>query len=179
MNRFVMIGVLAALVAGCAGPKFAPPRYKAGATLAQLTTTNKVYLSRILDRLGEDNRKFIDPKFSTAAYLTDALQQELAATGLKPVEAPFAVGATFVAAQQTITDQANKQEAAVYIVGEVQWINSVKLTLDMKVYSPRGAVLFEKRGLCVMLNCNATPQVVTHMVMRQIVADPNFQKAIQ
>ena len=179
MNRLVIIVALASLVVGCAGPKFAPAKYESKGGIAQLSTTNTVYLSRIIDKLGEDNRKFINPTFSTTAYVTDALEQELAAAGVEPVETPFAIGPSFTAAQQTITDQANKQQRAAYIVGEVQWISYVKLTLDIKVYSPQGAVLFEKRGLCIMLDCGATPQIVTQMALRQIIADPNFQRAVQ
>ena len=136
--------------------------------------------------MGDDNRKFIDPTFSTTAYLTDALEQELIAAGVTPIRTPFAVGPGFIAAQQTITSQTNKQENAVYLVGEVRWFGPSKLTLDAKLYSPSGTILFEKRGLCIMLNMapngqmdkSVTSQKITNMALRQIIADPAFQKAI-
>ena len=184
MNRLTLsisLG-LALLTGGCAAPKFSPPKYRiarAGFSPIQLATANKVYVSPIMERLVEDNRRIIDPKFSTAAYLTDALEQELAAAGVTPLRTPFPVGPGFTAAQQTIAAQANPQEAARYVVGEVQWFGPTKLTLDTKLYSPSGGVLFEKRGLCIMLNTGATSQKITQMALRQILADPAFQKAVQ
>jgi len=182
MNRFTITMALAILMSGCAAPKFAAPKYQTNPAkfgVIQLITTNKVYVSPIIERLGEDNRKFIDPKFSTTAYLTDALEQELTIAGVTPLRTPFAVGPGFNAAQQAIATQSNKQEGAVYLISEVRFINFVKLTLDTKLYSPVGGVLFEKRGLCIMLNAGQTSQTITHMALRQIIADPVFQKALQ
>jgi hypothetical protein len=182
MTRLTVTLALAILMGGCASPKFAAPKYLANPARfgpIQLVTTNKVYVSRVIDRLGDDNRKFIDPKFSTTAYLTDALDQELTAAGVTPLATPFAVGPGFNAAQQTIAAQANKQEGAVYLISEVRWFGPVKLTLDAKLYSPSGTILFEKRGLCIMLNVRVDSQTITHMALRQIIADPAFQTALQ
>jgi hypothetical protein len=184
MNRvtLVVVMVLVSIVCGCSSPKFTAPRYKIdpnGIGVVHLNTPNKIYISPTIERLGEDNRKLIDPNFSTTAYLTDALEKELTAAGVTPLRTPFAVGPDFRAAQETIVSQANKQEGAVYLVSEVRWFGPVKLTLDAKLYSPSGTILFEKRGLCMILNTSVTSQKITNMALRQILADPAFQKAVQ
>ena len=183
MNRLILSFSLALtiLAGGCVEPKFAAPKYQtnpARFSPVRLATSNKFYLCPAIDGLGENNRRVIDPNFSTPAYLTDALEQELTAAGVTPLRAPFAVGPGFSAAQQTIAAQANQQEAAVYLVSQVQWFDAVRLTLDAKLYSPSGRILFEKRGLCIMLNAAATPQTITQMALRQIIADPAFHKAV-
>ena len=184
MNRLTVSGwlALAMLAGGCAGPKFAAPKYRAnraGFAAIHLAAPGKVYVSPVIERLGEDNRSILSPKFSTSAYLTDALEQELTAAGVTPLRTPFAVGPGFAAAQQTIAAQANPQEAAVYVISEVRWFGPVKVTLDAKLYSPSGRILFEKRGLCILLYAGATSQTMTQMALRQIIADPAFQKAVQ
>jgi hypothetical protein len=182
MKRFLGTLALAILLSGCAAPKFAVSPYHANPDrfgAIHLVASNKLCLSPVIERLDEDNRRFIDPKFSTSAYLTDALDQELTAAGVRPVRTPFAVGPGFDAARQAIAAQANKSEAAVYLVSEVRWFGPVKLTLDAKLFSPSGSVLFEKRGLCLMLNAQAGSQTVAYMALRQIIADPAFQKALQ
>jgi hypothetical protein len=174
--------VLAILAGGCAGPKFAAPKYHTNPSrfaALHLATPNKVYLSPVMDGLTENNRRLLNSKFSTSAYLTDALQQELTVAGLTPLPTPFAVGPNFSAAQRTISAQANQQEAAVYVISQVRWFDPVRITLDAKLLSPAGRILFEKRGLCVMLNAGANSQTVTQMALRQIIADPAFQQAVQ
>lgn len=182
-RHLVILFGLGILATGCATPqKFSAKTYRSESfNLApvRVVTGKKIYVCPVMERLSEANRKFMNPQFSGSGYLTDAFNQELAGVGLSPVAAPFPTGPGFDAARQAITTQASQQENAVYLVSELRWISHVRVTLDAKLYNPAGTVLYEKRGTCIRLGVPTTCQQVTKMALWQIIADPDFQKALQ
>lgn len=73
-------------------------------------------------------------------------------------------------------------------------ISQTRVAVDVNVYSASGEILFAKRGLCSLVDSVTagtmtrprrwlekpeTSQFATQMALRQIVADPAFQKALQ
>lgn len=73
-----------------------------------------------------------------------------------------------------------------------------RITVDVRVYSAKGETLFAKRGFCTLLDSimgggqmgshpwatastekSQTSQTVTQMALRQIIADPAFEKALE
>lgn len=216
------VGVLAVVILmnGCASeplPRFTLPRYQRApekfATL-QPAEGRKVYVSPIMVRLDPRNEQLLEPKFSVAAYLTDALEQELQAAGAAPQRATIEIGPALAGAGQAIRERAGGSAGAVFVTGEVSWFGPVdpynsefrssmdsksqifvaRITLDVKVYSAAGETLFAKRGLCSLVDTStcgqpskfrgwmdrpATSETATQMALRQIIADPAFQKALQ
>ncbi len=224
-----LAGILAVatLINGCkTGPRFALPPYQpASQSLAavQLAPARKVYLCPVIAGLDRSNARLLDPKFSVSEYLTDALQQELNAAGVKPELAQFKPGVALSGMSKTIARQAHRPANAVYVASEVSWFGPVdtfsahqsgmdaksetfqsRVTIDVAVYSASGELLFAKRGLCSLVDSTTREasssdngmkstrpkqwgwmekpqdsQTATQMALRQIIADPAFQKALQ
>ena len=169
---------------GCSTPSgYLPPRYEAAQNrfgAIKLTSTRKLYVCPAIDRLTPENREWLDAKFTAWEYATDAIEQELKASGLAPLRATLAFGPGFDSLQHILAERANKSEKAVYLGTELLWLSSNQWALDAKLFAPTGAVLFEKRGLCTIQGSDKVDaQRVTHMALRQILADPGFQKALQ
>jgi hypothetical protein len=206
------------LLAGCAIPKYAPPRYQAAQKrfgAIPLATTNKVYVCATIDSLTPANREWLDPKFTPWEHVTDAVEKELRASGLTPVRTSLAFGPGFDSLRQALAQKADPSEKAVYLGTELLWLSPHRWTLDAKLLAPSGAVLFEKRAICMVLGAdpdnmreaavicapvqqqqNQNPffapveeatdtnrasyvEEVTHMTLRQILADPKFKEALQ
>ncbi|MFZ4395135.1 MAG: hypothetical protein ACOYOU_05845 [Kiritimatiellia bacterium] len=207
------------LAAGCAMPKYAPPRYEAAQNRfgsIELVTTNRVYVCATIDSLTPENRDWLAPSFTPWEYVTDAVEKELMASGVTPIRAPLTFGPGFDDLQRTLAQKANQSEQAVYLGTELLWLSPHRWTLDARLFAPSGAVLFQKRGICMILgsgqdnlreaaiinapvqpqnqnqnsffapvdddsptNQAAYVQEVTHMTLRQILADPKFKEALQ
>ena len=171
------------LAAGCATEGYLPPRYQAAQNrfgAIRLTTTKKVYVCPTIDRLTPENRAWLDEKFTPWEHVTAAMEQELTASGLQPVRATLTFGPGFDSLQRSLADKANKNEKAVYLGTEILWLSANQWSLDARLFSPAGTVLFEKRGICAVFGTDKVDtQEVTHMALRQILADPGFQKALQ
>lgn len=180
---FLPLVAIMVLVSGCAARKYAPVRYQSsqdrfGAII--LPTTKIVYLCPTIDSLPPDCRNFLDPKFTPWEHATDAIEQELKASGINPVRPGFSFGPSFERLKQGIAEKANKTENAVYLGTELLWLTAWRWTLDAKLFSPTGDVLFEKRGTCVVFGLNKVDtQEITHMALRQILADPQFKMVLQ
>ncbi len=161
IGQFAGILAVATLINGCkTGPRFALPPYQpASQSLAavQLAPARKVYLCPVIARLDRSNARLLDPKFSVSEYLTDALQQELNAAGVKPEPAQFKPGAALSGMPKTIARQAHRPANAVYVASEVSWFGPVdmfsahqsgmdaksetfqsRVTIDVAVYSASG-----------------------------------------
>ena len=171
------------LAAGCASEGYAPPRYQAAQSrfgAIHLTTTKKVYVCPTMDRLTPENRAWLDAKVTAWEHATDAVEQELKASGLKPVRTTLAFGPGFDSLQQVLADKADKNEKAVYLGTALLWLSAHEWSMDARLFAPTGAVLFEKRGICAVFGSDKEDtQEITHMALRQILADPAFQKALQ
>lgn len=198
-----MLGVAWAVVAvalcgGCTTPQYAATPYKPNPDKygpISLTATKSVFLCPVIDHLGEDSRKALDPSFSVPAYIGDAVRQELTTAGSAPTAAPFAIGSSFAKVQDDIAQLSDKTKAAVYMAVQVVYFGPTKITIDTKMCSEKGQVLFEKRGLCCILDdpgdeqkasrkdraalSEARMQTITHMTVRQIINDPAFQGVLQ
>jgi hypothetical protein len=168
---------------GCASPKYAPQRYTAAQDrfgAITLSTTKKVYVCPTIDSLPSECRKCLDPKFTPWEHATDALEQELQASGLTPVRPDFAFGPSFEDLKEVVAEKARRSENAVYVGTELLWLSPERWTVDARLLSPAGDTLFEKRGTCVILGSGTLDaQEITHMALRQILADPNFNGALQ
>ena len=210
--------LLLLLTAGCAMPRFAPPRYEAAQDRfgpIRLATTNRVYVCATIDSLTPENRDWLEPSFTPWEHVTDAIEKELKASGITPVRTSLAFGPGFEDLQRALAQKANPNEKAVYLGTELLWLSPHRWTLDARLFAPSGAVLFQKRGICMLLgagpdnlreaesisapvqpqrqnqnsffvpvedaptNQAAFVQEVTHMTLRQILADPKFKEALQ
>ena len=200
---FLPLVAIIMLTGGCATPKYKAERYKAAQDrfgAITLPTEKKLYLCPAIDGLPPECRQCLDPKFTPWAYATDAIEQELKVSGIHPVRPEFASGPSFDSMKQVISEKANKSEKAVYLGIELLWLTQTQWSMDAKLFSPAGDVLFEKRGICVVFGLkkvdeqeakNMTAQQirersqkidtqeVAHMTIRQILADPAFKKALQ
>ena len=169
------------LAGGCETTGYAPQRYQAAQDrfgAIQLKTTRKVYVCPTIDSLTAENRARLDPKFTPWEHVTDAVEKELVASGLKPVRTTLAFGPGFDSLQRVLQEKASKSEKAVYLGIELLLLNANQWALDAKVFTPDGVVQFQKRSICVVYTEKVDTQEVTHMALRQILADPNFQTAL-
>jgi len=183
--RFLLpVIVIAMLCGGCVSqPKYIVERYQPAqdrfGTIA-LPTAKKVYLCPTIDSLPPECRRLLDPQFTPWTHATDAIEQELKTSGINPIRPDFAFGPGLDSLKQAISEKANKTENAVYLGAELLWLTAGRWTLDAKLFAPTGNLLFEKRGMCVVLGLEkADAQEVTHMVLRQILADPQFKQALK
>jgi len=79
------LGLLVTL-AGCVTPaKFSPAPYSVDPNRPYRLSSNRtVTVCPAFDRLTEEARAQLSPAFNSAAYLTDAVQKELTAAGIRP-----------------------------------------------------------------------------------------------
>ena len=175
--------LLLLLAAGCESTGYKPPRYQAAQNrfgVIKLTTTKKVYVCPTIDSLTQNNRAELDPSFTTWEHVTDAIEQELKASGITPVRPTLALGPGFDSLQRVLAEKANRAEKAVYLGTQLLWLSPQQWSMDARLFAPSGAVLFEKRAICAVLGTSKIDtQEITHMTLRQILADPGFQKALQ
>jgi hypothetical protein len=200
---FLPLATIIMLTGGCATKKYTAERYKAAQDrfgTITLPTEKKLYLCPAIDGLPPECQQLFDPKFSPWAHATEAIEQELKVSGIHPVRPEFASGPSFDSMKRVISEKANKSENAVYLGVELLWMTQRQWSIDAKLFSPTGNVLFEKRGICVVLGLKKVDeqeaknmtvrqiqerskevdtQEVTHMAIRQILADPTFKKALQ
>lgn len=177
-----LLPLLLALAGGCATSGYIPPRYQAEQNrfgAIRLTAGKKIYVCPAIDRLTTEDRERLDSSFTAWEYVTDAVEKELRASGLAPVRATIAFGPGFDSLQQALREKAAKSEKAVYLGIELLRLTPNRWTLDAKLFDPAGAVLFEKRGLCMVFDNRPDTQEIAHMALRQILADPRFQNAIR
>jgi hypothetical protein len=178
------LACLVVLSAGCAAPKkYAPTRYAAAQDRfgdISLQTTKKVYVCPTIDRLPPGCRDLLDPKFTPWEHVTDVIEKELTASGITPVRPGFEFGPGFDSLKQVVSEKADQSENAVYLGTELLWLAPGRWTVDAILLSPAGTSLFEKRGTCVIYGFGAVDeQEVTHMAIRQILADRSFREAMQ
>lgn len=181
----LMALVLVALLSGgCATPhKYSAERHKPAQDrfgAVALSTAKKVYLCQTIDSLIPECRDLLDPKFTPWEHAYDAIEQELKASGLTPLKPDFTSVPSFDSLKQRLTDRANKSENAVYLGTELIWLSGAQWMLDAKLFAPTGVVLFEKRAICMVIGLKKVDaQEVTHMTIRQIIADPKFKEALK
>lgn len=170
------------LCAGCVS-KYAPKSYQPAQDRfgkIQLATQKKVYLCPTIDCLDPRCRTLLDPKFTPWSHVSDAFEKELKASGLNPVRPVFEFGPSFNSLKQVVAEKADKSENAVYLGTELAWLSGAQWTVDAVLLSPKGEELFKKRGICVIYGRQKIDdQEVTHMTIRQILADPKFKEAIR
>lgn len=179
----IALAVVALLSGGCATSKYSAERHKSAQDRfgsVTLSTEKKVYLCQTIDSVIPDCQKLLDPKFTPWEHAYDAIEQELKASGLTPLKPDFTSAPSFDGLKQILADRANKSENAVYLGTELIWLSGSRWTLDAKLFSPNGVVLFEKRGICMVIGIEKIDaQEVTHMAIRQIIADPKFKEALK
>lgn len=195
------------LGAGCASIKFMPARYTPDMEdHVKIEGTKTVVLCAPFDFITPEERMTYDPRFKPSYYVEDMFQQELAASGVDFVPAEFNCGRTFEDLARVLLRGAPVPPDSVVLACAVIWFPDVStMALDVKVFAPNGALVFEKRGLCVSLcswwNPKSNPSVpfdasvadddplrykeytsylrAERNVMRQIFADPDFQRALR
>lgn len=209
-RRRFMSAVLLAIVliaAGCASIKFMPARYSPdmdGRT--KIAGARNVILCAPYDFISPEERATFDSRFDPSYYVEDMLQQELQASGVIFEPAKFDCGTTFEDLARTLLRGPSVPDDCVVLASAVIWFPDVStMAVDVKVFSSKGALIFEKRGLCVSLcswwNPKGRPSVpfdasladndphkrkeyesylrAERNVMRQIFNDPDFQKALK
>jgi hypothetical protein len=189
---------------GCATRFAADPYYPGERSPATVANAKKVVLTYPFDRIDPEERKAFDPKFNPAAYLNDMFEQELAARKLAYTQAQFAFAPSFEGLADALAAAHLVPEDSVVLASAITWFpDSFHMSCDVKLYNHAGTLLFEKRGICINLR-SVNPDTMTHnrdllyfpektssadvrvnriraarMVMIQIFADPDFQKALQ
>lgn len=179
---YLVLAAMSILLGGCA-TKYSAERYKTAQDrfgAIALSTAKKVYLCPTIDSLPPECRSSLDPKFTPWQHAMDAFEEELKTSGIKPERPAFAFGPGFDSLKQVITEKANKSENAVYLGTDLLWLAPDRWTVDAELLSPSGTTIFQKRGMCVVLGLQKRdPQEVTHMAIRQILADPKFIQALK
>jgi hypothetical protein len=180
----ILAGIsLLAIFGGCASHRitFSLPAYQANANRSyQVASQRTVIVSPLFDRLPAEAHDGFDPTFSPSGYLTNAVEAELAAAGIAHDRVGFAFAPSFEGLQQALQGGALNHEESVVLAGAVTHFPDDRVvSCDFKVYSAHGALLFEKRCLCMGFAFGGGSAYAPHMVMQQLFADPNFQKAIQ
>lgn len=174
---------LALLAGGCASPSYAPPPYRAAQDrfgVIELPAAGKtIRVCPVIDRLTVENRKRLAPAFTPWTYLTEAIEAELRASGVKPERVTFAFGPDFRDLREAIQKQAGADEKAVYLGTELLQLSPSIWIVDAELISPKGEVLFAKRASSsVWGNLAVDEQQLLHMTLRQILADPRFKAAL-
>jgi len=180
----LVLSAIVLLSGGCATTsKYSAERYKPAQDrygAISLHTAKKFYLCPTIDSVVPECRKLLDPSFTPWTYATDAIEQELKVSSVNPIRPEFTFGPSFDSIKQVIAEKANKSENAVYLGTELLWLTGSQWTIDAKLYAPTGDLLFEKRGICIVLGVTTNDaQEVTHMAIRQIIADPKFEQVLQ
>jgi hypothetical protein len=201
------LGVFALAAWGCASNKFMPARYSPDMEgHVRIAGAKTVVLAAPYDFITPEERLTYDRRFNPSFYLEDMLQSELRASGVQFVPAKFDCGASFEDLARTLLRGADVPDNCVILASALVWFPDVSaVACDVKVFSPKGELLFEKRGLCTTLwnywNPRGAPSVpfdaslandnparekdyeayirAERSVMRQIFADPDFQKALK
>ena len=203
-----LVSVVMVLFAGCATP-FTPAKYVVDPNRPYAPHTQKtVLLVTAFDRTGVDAPGGGgSTTFNPSAYLTGVLEQELTAGGIHFKRLEGSYDPSFGGVARGLADGTIKAGGDVVLTASINaFPNDFILSCDFRVYSAKGQLLFEKRGLCMnfsvtspaILEQNETknlfnlsamssdPKVVEanklkapRMVMQQLFGDPDFQKAIQ
>ena len=172
---------LALLAAGCATPGYRPPPYQAAqdrfGSIA-LPAAARIGVCPVIDKLSPECRKRLAPEFTPWTYVTEAIEAELRASGLSPFRPAFEFGPAFVDLQGTVKKQGAPAQPTVYLGTELLWLSRTRWILDAELISPKGEVLFAKRGLCAIWSGEYDEQKIVHMTLRQILADPKFKAAL-
>jgi len=182
----ILIGPGMALLFGGCATTLAPARYAVSPSRPyRPVTLRTIYVCPSFDRLDVPNRAELDPSFNPSAYLTDALEQELAAAGLRSQRTSFAFAPDFSGLSKALKNGSLPNRNAVVLSSAINHFSrNRELSCDFKVYSSDGRLLFEKRGLFIGASLLNQPDVgdgpleAPRMVMQQLFADPEFQKAL-
>ena len=198
---------LSCFATGCASNKFMPARYvPEGAGHVRIENAKTVVLCAPYDFVPSAEHSVYDPRFDVSLYVEDMLQRELQASGVPFEPAGFDAGARFEDLARALLHGAPVPENSVILACSVVSLPDVStLVCDVKVFTVRGALLFEKRGICVSLKSWWNPKGRTAIpfdasladnspdrveerdsylrasrsVMRQIFNDPDFRRALQ
>jgi hypothetical protein len=86
----------------------------------------------------------------------------------------------FDSVQDLLRRGQNSNENAVFIATKILCFAANHWVMDVKVFSSQGEVRFEKRGICFIVGMEkVNDREVAAQTLRQIIADPLFQGAIQ
>ena len=126
----------------------------------------------------------LNKKFTPYEYVTDAIEKELLASGITPERISFDTGPDFDSLQTVIKEKSNKSEDAVYLGTKLLWLDRMQLSIDAKLYSQAGEIVFEKRGICIIYGSLNDPKgkegnEIAYMTLRQILNDPQFKQVLQ
>ena len=191
------------LAAGCA-TKVEPLVYLPATPHATIAAGKTLVMVPPFDGRPADERKPSGAKISPLAYFADMLDKECNASGLKWENAAFTCNPDF----QGVADALKVHpapEGTVVMAASLAWMSGdFVFSCDVKLYSNTGVLLFEKRGLSMMLGLVGNPENMKHaremfysgksmtaeeldglrrsaqrMAMRQIFSDPAFIKALE
>ena len=184
---FAALSIVPLMLTCSCAKKYMPARYLSSQdTLGEinLQSSMKVYLCPTIDSLPKSCRNMLNKKFTPYEYVTDAIEKELLASGITPERVSFDTGPGFDSLQTVIKEKSNKSEDAVYLGTELLWLDRMQLSMDAKVYSPSGEVVFEKRGICIIYGPLNDPKgkegnEIAYMTLRQILNDPKFKQVLQ
>lgn len=181
--RLLCLGLLCVLAGACTAKRYAPDRYQSDPTRfgsTNLTTSKTVYLCPGIDRITSDNRRLLEDRFSVHTHVTDALQTELATSGITCQRSPLPAVPDFDGIQNLLRRGHVSNENAVFIATKILCFAANHWVMDVKVFSAQGDVRFEKRGICFIVGMEkVNDREVAAQTLRQIIADPLFQGAIQ
>ena len=183
LMRLMLLGLLCLFAGACTAKRYAPDRYQSdparfGST--NLTTSKTVYLCPGIDRITNDNRRLLEERFAVAAHVTDALQTELATSGITCQRSPLPAVPDFYNIADLLRRRQVSDENSVFIATKILCFAANHWVMDVKVFSSQGEVRFEKRGICFIVGMEkVNDREVAAQTLRQIIADPLFQGAIQ
>jgi len=202
-------GCLAAaiLLAGCAAPLFKPAPYTVDPSRPYTIATGRtVHVVPSFDRTDPADRAHLDPSFNPAAYVTGMVEMELTASGIRHDRAGFPCAPSFAGIEKALKGGAVADDGSLVLASTVNHYPSDRvLSCDFRLYSGSGEMLFEKRCLCMNYSAWGLPiaalgpdgapigqppsasaaapadlrLVACRMVMQQLLADPDFQRALQ
>lgn len=191
------------LAAGCA-TKVEPLVYLPEEPRSKIAAGKTLVLVPPFDGRPMEERKPSGEKVGAVAYFTDMLEKECDASGLKWERAAFACTPDFAGVADALK-ASPAPEGTVVMAASLAWMSGeFVFSCDVKLYSNTGTVLFEKRGLCMMLGLVGNPENMKHMremfysgkpmtdaerdqlrrsaqrmAMRQIFSDPAFIRALE
>lgn len=210
LTRWLLQAFLLALscfAIGCGSIKFMPARYVPETEgHVRINGAKTVVLCAPYDCVPNAERYAYDPRFDPSRYVEAMFQAELQASGVPFEPAQFDAGGRFEDLARVLLHGTEVPENSVVLACAIISFPDVStLVCDVKVFTTRGALLFEKRGICVSLKSWWNPKDRTSVpfdasladnspdrarerdsylrasrsVMRQIFCDPDFQKALQ
>lgn len=199
----VCVGV-AGFLTSCATTAYKPAPYSVAPNRPYaITTPHTIHLVPCFDLIDDINRAHIDSSFDPSAYFTSMVESELSAAGVRHDRVSFAFVPTFEGVQSALRNGAQKDLGNLVLASSVNHFMSDRVvSCDFKLYSSAGDVIFEKRCLCLNFGAGAgldafgpqqagllTPAatraasydhlLAAHMLMQQLFADPDFQRALQ